>query len=312
MTVRSCWGAAMLVALLVVGVVPLAHARGQAHSGARSVTPSLLVPLPAPGHVTIETLTIRVTGKRLGRLPARLRLRAPTVRSLPRSVRILYARRTTRTKHTITYRLVLLAINVAARQGTRQARAAQDSSPPPDGHLLGRAPLGFNSGGAKLNVFAGRNSGRPDTAQDSTEWNEILDGARLRNQMAASSWRNADVGSAGRGHLIVEAVKPVLGGGTNPEPRLDTGHYDDGHAFGWRPEGEKQALHEITNANLDRLVADLERDMGADINGDGTIGSSQACTRASRSTTTDQLSSSALSGRDICTTVGPPVVTGGP
>jgi hypothetical protein len=230
------------------------------------------------------------------------------VRSLPPSVRILYARRTIRTKHAITYRLVLLAVNVAARPATRQGRAAHD----PEGQLLGKAPLGFNSGGAELNVFAGRNQGRPDTAQDSTEWSEILDRIQLRNQMAASSWRNADLGSTGLGHLIVQAVIPVLGGGNNPEPKLDTGHYDDGHAFGWRPQGEKRALHDITNANLDRLAADLERDMGADINGDGNIGSPQACTRSSRSATTDRLRSSVVPGRDICTTVGPPVVTGGP
>ena len=298
--VRSCSGAAMLVALLVVGGLPLAQARGRAHSGARSVTPSLFVPLPSPGHVTIETLAIRVTGKGLGRLPARLRLSAPRMRSLPPSVRILYARRTTRTKPAVTYRLVLLAINVAARQATTQARAAQDSSPPAEGHLLDPNPLlRFNFPTAKLNVFAGRNSGRT-SEQDIKFFNEMFDGVRLHERASASSWRNVDLDFAGVAHLTLEDVKPVLGGPNNPEPKLDTGHYDDGHAFGWRPQGEKQALHDLTNANVDQLIVDLERDMGADINGDGTIGSPQACNRATSP------------GPSTCTTVGPPVVTGGP
>jgi hypothetical protein len=305
MMVRSRWGAAMVVASLMV-VLPLAQARGRAHSGARSAKPSLLVPLPAPGHVTIETLTIKLTGRGRGRLPGRLRLSAPKVRSLPSSVRILYARRTIRSRRATTYRLVLLAINVASRHSIRKARAAGSGSQPAGGHLLaGGSGATVLSDEATLFLFMGAPLAALEvqTQYEKQEHQDSLD--------IATSWRNADLGTPALGDLISGAVKPVLGA-NNQDPKLDTGHYDDGHAFGWRPQGEKRALHDITNANLDRLAADLERDMGADINGDGTIGSPQACSRSSRSATTDRLRSSVVPGRDICTTVGPPVVTGGP
>jgi hypothetical protein len=243
--------------------------------------------------VTIETLTIKLTGRGRVRLPARLRLSAPTVRSLPPSVRILYARRTIRSRRATTYRLVLLAINVASRHSIRQARAAEGSSQPAGGHLLaGGGEAKVLSDAASVLLFMGAPAAafEVQAQYDKKEHQDSLD--------IATSFRNADLGTPALGHLISGAVKPVLGA-NNQDPKIDTGHYDDGHAFGWRPQGEKRALHDITNANLDRLIADLESDMRADINGDGTIGS-PTCTRATSP------------GPSTCTTVGPPVVTGGP
>lgn len=66
-------------------------------------------------------------------------------------------------------------------------------------------------------------------------------------------------------------------------------------------EDQKQALAKIgdawrnltpTQSDLDEIILSIENDLGADINGDGTIG--------------------APPGTSIGTTVGPPVVTGGP
>jgi hypothetical protein len=110
-------------------------------------------------------------------------------------------------------------------------------------------------------------------------------------------------------------VKPLLsgltdlftgvGGGQNvfespaADSLVDTGHYDDGHAFSWTADTEREQLASLAswtkltmNGRLDQLVADLEAKWNADLNGDGATGGGD-------------------SGTTIETHVGAPVVTGG-
>lgn len=62
---------------------------------------------------------------------------------------------------------------------------------------------------------------------------------------------------------------------------LDTGHYDDGHAFGWKVNTkaeEQKALESTVNEFLDGTEPELfvpmiEPDLGVDLNGDGVVGS---------------------------------------
>jgi hypothetical protein len=279
--------------------------------------------LPAPGHVTVETLKVTVTGGGLRRLPARLRLSAGTARSLPPTVRVLWARRTRRARRSTTYALLLVVVNVAPRQSTTRAGLAANG-PPGYGNVLSGSGIANFEGLADVALFFGS----PVAADFIREQESIArDAAAAKEHASAIAAFNADratsqnakkIGAtladlfagAGAGHLEFDQPKA--------DKSLDTGHYDDGHAFGWNVRSsrdEKRVLSDLaalTEGRADQLVADFERDMGADINGDGTIGSAQACPRASPSATTDRFRSSALPGRDICTTVGPPVVTGGP
>jgi hypothetical protein len=83
--------------------------------------------------------------------------------------------------------------------------------------------------------------------------------------------------------------------GVNADPKLETGHYDDGHSFGWKTGKvpERDVWKHLTNAviadnGLADIIAKLEAELATDINGDGKVG-----------------------GSGTNTTVGQPVITGG-
>lgn len=58
---------------------------------------------------------------------------------------------------------------------------------------------------------------------------------------------------------------------------IDTGHYDDGHSFGWSNAGTKPAIADwlrlsANNAPYEELIEKIERRMTEDLNGDGEVG----------------------------------------
>jgi hypothetical protein len=58
---------------------------------------------------------------------------------------------------------------------------------------------------------------------------------------------------------------------------IDTGHYDDGHSFGWNNAGTKQAIGDwlrlsANNAPYEEVIETIERRMTEDLNGDGEVG----------------------------------------
>jgi hypothetical protein len=61
---------------------------------------------------------------------------------------------------------------------------------------------------------------------------------------------------------------------------VDTGHYDDGHSFGWHTAGIKQAagdwvhLSQAADASYAELVETIERRLKEDLDGDGEAGGS--------------------------------------
>lgn len=57
---------------------------------------------------------------------------------------------------------------------------------------------------------------------------------------------------------------------------IDTGHYDDGHSFGWNSAGTKPAIADwlrlsANNAPYEELIESIERRMGEDLDGDGEV-----------------------------------------
>ncbi len=86
-------------------------------------------------------------------------------------------------------------------------------------------------------------------------------------------------------------MKPLLEYGNVDEPPaghpgdlgdslVDTGHYDDGHSFGWHTAGIKQAVGDWVNlsrsadASYADLVERIERRLQEDFDGDGEVGGS--------------------------------------
>src|SRR4051794_2673304 len=111
---RRFWGCAILLAAVLVAAAPAA---------ARPAPFRLQLPIPSPGHISIKVVKVTVKGHPRG-LPKHLRLAPRRARSLPPSVRVIYAQTKTRGKRSTIYRLVVIAVNVAA-----PAASAADDGP---------------------------------------------------------------------------------------------------------------------------------------------------------------------------------------
>lgn len=237
------------------------------------------IKLPAPGHISINVVKVTVKGKQRG-LPKRLKLRPQKLRALPSSVRVLYAQRTIRRKRATVYELVTLTVNVAKPAAT----AAQDDDGKPK--RLGDI--------ATIFLFFGS----PNAAfeyQKQIEEEDEADRKAFAEMMSAAA---ADLAKQRDAELIQEALRSVVdpNGDGKVDAGLDTGHYDDGHAFGWGIKShadERRTLGELLNDRLDQYIQQLEDSFQYDVDGDGTIEKPSG------------------SGQQIDTQVGEPVITGG-
>ncbi|HEV7846062.1 MAG TPA: hypothetical protein VGO83_07405 [Thermoleophilaceae bacterium] len=210
--------------------------------------PRLKLLLPSPGQITLDLTTFTVRRAGTGR-PARLRLHARGAKALPPSVRVLWATRVIPRRRTVTYATLLLAI----RKASKRAHAAQAEEID-----LERLVFFLNGG---VDPGEHRIVNRP-------------------NHRAA-----VNAGNASRPvlHDLFEAVKGSFGDAFEPGPHpgvdrfVETGHYDDGHAFGWKPARQDDAWSALTRslstrADMDEVVAQIESNLGVDIDADGDNG----------------------------------------
>jgi hypothetical protein len=301
---------------LLIGALTLAVVAAPASARRVSHPPQLRLALPAPGHVTLEMVsaTLRRPGRGLRR-SGLLKPRLPGARSLPPSVRILYLRRTFRTRAAVRSTLLLVAVNRAQPGSTpRSAALAQPAQLTPNLCFTHAAKAPIVMAPVTDEAYAYLVYGPPDKAQFTySECKVSLPQVSLGGVLAVNSdLTSRPLAASGRRELMESlllvdepsdsTVDKDLG-----DPKLDTGHYDDGHSFGWNVKTKAQervvfddVLKFIAHRNsLSGLVPTLEHDTGADLNGDGAIGA-PACT-----------GNPPQSGSTICTTVGQPVVTGG-
>ena len=245
----------------------------------------LTVALPKPGHVAVELVRAKV-GATAGR---KVRVRFPHAGSLPSSVKVLFARKTIRRKHSTTLGLLLVIVNRA----DAKARAAQADN-------LKLLEEDKNKCGLYgLCMLLANNP--PSYPRPEGYYSQSKNGV---SGQWADSQSAGPYGAHRVGRVLTDLFSGVAEGdnamvfentNTPIDPNLDTGHYDDGHSFGWNVKTQTEE-HEV----LIDLVKDLGEEQpsailpalevagGVDLNGNGAIDSpSQA-------------------GTGIDTTVGPP------
>ncbi len=308
---RFAVGACLVIAAWTFAVVAApASARRVSHP------PQLRLALPAPGHVTLEMVSATVRRPSRGlRTSGLLKPRLPRARSLPPSVRILYLRRTFRKRTAVRSTLLLVAVN-RAQPGSapRSAALAQPAQLTPNLCFTHATQAPIVTSPVTDEAYAYLVYGPPDKPRFAySECRVSLPQAGLGGVLAVNpDLSSRPLAASGRGELMEsvllvdepsdQAVDRALG-----DPKLDTGHYDDGHSFSWnvKTKAQERAVFDdilkfIAHRNsLSGLVPMLEQDTGADLNGDGTIGGPGCAGSTPRS------------GSTICTTVGQPVVTGG-
>jgi len=250
---------------------------------------TLKVALPSPGHVTVAAVSVKVKAGRPAGLARHFRVGVKRLRSLPPSVRVLTAQRFIRQKHGGIYGVAVLVVNRAGATAGGASAGARSADRPTFLDILFENQDQCDSCGYRF-------------SEDDLSGG-LCRACLLRKAIAqAEAAKNADLLPPASLKPVDDVLKltftthgdsdSVFGDpatGRPPDPSLDTGHYDDGHAFGWNIktksdviDAEHQAIEDILEDQPQKLLGDLEVAAGVDLNG---------------------------SGQQVTTIVGPPVIT---
>jgi hypothetical protein len=270
-----------------------------------SKTPRVTVRLPSPGHMTVAALAVDATASDPNALSRRVSLGAPRLGKLPPSVKVLFATRSIRIRGGRRYAAAIFVVRKATPSMAPVAYAADTD------HEPNLVDMIFKGGGSGWSLCRNCHTERPRLEFEG----DICDTCRdIRATWQLMAVQDADRRKARKLSALSDLFKrdftqdgdpgPVFGGdGQSPDPTLDTGHYDDGHSFGWGT-GRRLALPppDVIRVEIDlvgdlmqrqpgQLMPDLEVATAVDLDGDGTIGPSRG------------------PQQQIGTTVGPIVIT---
>jgi hypothetical protein len=203
------------------------------------------VGLPGPGQTVMAVAQLRFRGK----APRALRVRLPAPARLDPRYRGLYAVYRRRRGRTTLLTLITLVLRREDRARRSSGPTARSSDSNDEFQLaLFFSLAGFGPGAHLLETAA--EDERP--TQPSAKITNIFD---LGGVQRAASIRNGDLGA----HVV------------------DTGHYDDGHSWGWNSAGTNRALGDwlhltADNAPYEELIREIEEDLSSDLDGDGREG----------------------------------------
>jgi hypothetical protein len=210
------------------------------------------VQLPAPGQTTLTVAQARYRGK----APRRFALKLANPAKLPSSVRGLYAiyerRRGPQTIVTFLTLVLRQEPPKAARPRTTASASAADNR---------RFELYFLAGVRPAGTVE-------DEARKPMGWGPPV------------SHRASQVYGSGHDTMPSSSLQGLFKeGGVEPdvEKTIGTGHYDDGHAFGWKASGTAAALSDwvhlsTSGAPYEALIEKVEEDINADLDGNGQVG----------------------------------------
>jgi hypothetical protein len=252
-----------IVPALVIAAVVLAAPASARTSAIPWKPPTLKSKLPAPGHITVELDRFTHQLGRGQRAPKKFTVRPKKPKSLPASVRVIWASRVIETRKSVTLSILQVAIN-AAKPATPARIAAKQTETP------------------ALELYI-------QEIWTKTE-SERIGASDYTSHVHVQGWKaeqlgveNADLATPTEIHPLFQGIqddytdKKTLRTLFEESPPLDTGHYDDGHAFGWKSTGTREAFKDVTGATLQtesfkRIVLPLEDDLVVDIDGDGLAG----------------------------------------
>jgi hypothetical protein len=237
---------------------------------APSAAGSVRLRLPGPGQITVAVVQLRYTGKAPRSLVPRLKNRSRLGHSYS-GIYGIYRKRRGRVTALTFVTLVL------HRDGAKTARASDAGAPEKrevDPLTIAVLLAGLNSDG-------------------SFEEESEKPGGNSPNLFAIVQRLGGDAPI-----MQPRKMRRLLEYGDVDDDPIDTGHYDDGHSFGWHTAGIKGAVGDWMNLSrsADAAYADLvekiERRLQEDFDGDGEVGSSAGS-----------------GGGTIDTEVGPPVIS---
>ncbi|MFT4048628.1 MAG: hypothetical protein QM648_02180 [Solirubrobacterales bacterium] len=226
---------------------------------------TLTIPLPSSGTATTAVFTesVPVTSRQRASLPARLPVLASRAKSLPSSIRLIYARGRVVKRHTVTYGLLLVAVN--------NANGASPLAPQKKQNVLKSLPSTAGlSAYTKLKLaFRNPPSSESYGGGDSTS---SMDASGAAGPSVAVEYDvNTDI-FVGTSNFVTDARKELKGLLAN-----QTGAIDNGRAFPWKLSNASKRkaffgkVLSTPQLQITSLVALLERGGGLDLNGNSLI-----------------------------------------
>lgn len=248
----------MLVALAAAIVAAAVLAPGA------NAAPSFRLRLPGPGQMTVGVAQARYTGEAPRSLKPRLKNRA----RLGHSYGGIYA--VFRKRHGRVTALTFVTL-LLHRDGAKPARARGDASSSTkdevDPLTIAFLLAGMHSGGSFEEESEEPGGHSPDLFAIVQRLGAEAPITRAKKMKPLLEYGNVDEPPSGHPGDLGDSL-------------VDTGHYDDGHSFGWHTAGIKQAVGDWVNlsrsadASYADLVERIERRLQEDFDGDGEVGGS--------------------------------------
>lgn len=248
----------MLVALVAV----LSAAALLAPSASAAL--SIRVRLPGPGQMTVAVAQARYTGKAPRSLKPRLKSRT----RLGHSYSGIYAVYRKRHGRVTALTFVTLLLH---RDGAKPASASSDAGASAKNEVdpltIAFLLSGMHSGGSFEEESEEPGGPSPDLFAIVQRLGADAPIARPKKMRSLLEYGNVEEPPAGHPGDLGDSF-------------VDTGHYDDGHSFGWHTAGIKQAvgdwvhLSQAADASYAELVEKIEQRLREDLDGDGEVGGS--------------------------------------
>ncbi|HEY1594135.1 MAG TPA: hypothetical protein VGF74_01965 [Thermoleophilaceae bacterium] len=266
-------------------------ASAASHVTVRSGTYKLAI--PAPGHVSVAAVEVKVLKHGRGAPPSRVLLDLPNRFGLPEEVRFFYVRRRISTAP-LRYELLLVAVNratgrsssasasAARAKATRRVSARAAKVQFDAGSIL----LGFPSRAAFGHTCGSCGAKLPKSTNCKSCWFK-------RTTVQQIQVVNADTASVAQLGSLVGLLRAgwttngdsnlVFGNptaGTPRDPTLNGGEFDDHRAFGWAPASLRDpgplmhtVVDDLLTAQPQQIIPALELIGQADLNGNGVLDS---------------------------------------
>jgi hypothetical protein len=290
---RSGLSVRLALGLALAGSLAFGAASAQAGSQVTIRSGVYKLAIPAPGHVSVAAVEVKVLKHGRGAPPSGVLLDLPNRFGLADEVRFFYVRRRVSTAP-LRYELLLVAVNrMTGRSSSASASAARVKS---TRHVKARAAkVQFNAGSILLSY--------PSRAAFGHTCGSC--GAKLpKSTNCKSCWFkrttvkqvqvvNADTASAAQLGSLVGLLRAGWttngdsnlvfgnpGAGTPRDPTLKGGEFDDHRAFGWDPASLRDpgplmhtVVDDLLTGQQQQIIPGLELIGQADLDGNGVLDS---------------------------------------
>jgi hypothetical protein len=234
----------LIAAVAAASICALAAPAGA--SAGNLLLPTLTVPIPSPGHVTAETLSIKVTGQHALENGNTFEASTPDAGALPKSVRVFSATRAIRTSSSLTYAFYVVAVNKrkAGSAGAATAQAAATS-------LVKFRSYRFRpSLHALILRFTKPAKGNGSATGSGHATSQRIYCDSCTGEATVQAVLNTDAATTAVAAPLTADIKDLFSSGGATASifnRVHVARYDNGHAFKVKKTGPRKALKGVAD-----------------------------------------------------------------